>query len=173
MKLFRILILTTLILATAPLNALALGGVSNQGVIPSLTVGGRVFTDLSNLIVLYGIAQSASHTTLRKPGGSAGYQVTSGKTLTIYAVECFTVTAAAGAAFQLIYADNDVGVGSATAFTNPVYFAGDPNNAFFYNSATGASLQRAIWYPVPATKYVGMASGSSNDQNCFFYGYEQ
>lgn len=150
------------------------GPVGGSPAVPSLTVGGRVFTDLSNLITLYGYLGSNGKTTFRKTGAVSGYQVTSGKTLTLAAIRCFNDTAyTAGAGFQLFYSDNDTGVASVTVPTNPVYYGNDAANGWIYQAQSGVSLEQILNFPIPSGKYVGGAGGASNSQSCWLFGYEQ
>lgn len=143
-----------------------MAAINSPVLIPNLTVAGRVFTDLARLIILIGPtenAASSSRTTLRKPSGSAGYQVTTGKTLTVYAIRAIS-TANTFSAF-LAQTDNDVGIAGNTAFTNPVYFAGlspstDP--VFFATlNAAGYTLEIACDFQVVSQKYLSIDSNSA------------
>ena len=73
--------------------------IGTLGTIPTITVGGRVFTDLDNLIVLTAYAQTgtAAGATFREPVASSGYQVPGGQTLRILAVTARVVYAAGSA----------------------------------------------------------------------------
>lgn len=138
--------------------------------VPTLTIGGRVFTDLTNLIELVGIAGNTNGTTLRKPNATSGYTVTAGKTLTIYAVRVVVSSASAGVEIGLGYADNDVGQNTATSFTNPVSLGGVGN---LMTLSTVGIFELAPFFQAPSTKfpYVQGLSGSGR----FLveaYGYE-
>ena len=141
--------------------------IGTLGNVDSLTIGGVTFTDLTNLIVLTGAVGAINNkTTLRKPDGTAGYQVTVGKTLTHRAVmlqiKNSTVTSTTYPKFQ--YSDNDVGVDTVTAFTNPVFYGGDTFNATFGLNvqALAASNHFPIFWSVPATKYSGINAETAN-----------
>lgn len=144
--------------------------------IPSLTVGGRVFTDLTNLIALIGYATTGKSFTFRRHNASAGFQVTAGKTLKVYAARFITNATAAGgtAPFSLCYADNDIGIDSAVAFTNQVYLGGASTLAAL--PANIASIQSGyevpIYFDIPAEKYPGCNMNISGNATCWLFGYE-
>ena len=146
--------------------------------IPSLTVGGVVFTDLQNLIVLVSFCNStASHTsTPRKWNGSAGYQVTAGKTLKIRAMRMQIPVATAGvdAPHTLGYADNDVGLDGTTAHTNLVYIGGSSgiSTGLYGISAVASFYESPIWLDVPATKYVAHLTNATHLERIMLFGYE-
>ncbi len=141
--------------------------------IESLTVGGRVFTDLNNLIVLYGRAGSGGggpNATFRLSSASSGYAVPASKVLTIMAykiINLFSSTQVTG----LNYADNDVGFISAAAFTSPVYYAG-ASNFDLGTPSSGSFLDGDLNFEVPASKYIGYSNNISTAGISFFiYGY--
>ena len=111
--------------------------------IPTLTVGGRVFTDLSNLIILTGncSGSSSGNGTLRKAGGTSGYTPSGSKTFVAKAIKVAFGTA--GGLVQILYADVDIGASSATVFTNPVYIGGAPNSSAEITGAT-SSIQESV-----------------------------
>lgn len=143
--------------------------------IPTLTVGGQVFTDLSNLIVLNAVVSGvgAGNATFRKSNTSAGYQVPASKTFKVMAIE-FDVLVAASGGFTLLYADNDVTQEAATAFTNPIYPAGTPNtiNRFGTNTAS-VRLDFPFKFDIPTGKYPGITNFNNALQaGIRLYGYE-
>lgn len=138
---------------------------------PSLTVGGRVFTDLNNLITLSARVTGATYSTLRKPNGTSGYQVTAGKTLTIYAMKCVGISTTN--AFKPGYGTTDAGQNGA-APSGSVVFAGDiGTNTGFVISGAGSVLELAVNMTVPANDFPYIVSGSASDCYCLAYGYEQ
>lgn len=146
--------------------------------LPSITVGGRVFTDLKNLIVLRTAITNvggATNGTGRLNTGSAGYQVTAGKTLKIKAVRAFGQTFTAAGGFYVCYSDNDVGVVSTTAFTNAKYSGNSSSLAICLNvNAIGVWYETAFDFDVPATKYAGAQQSSGTYQGMIeYYGYEE
>lgn len=141
--------------------------------IPVIQVANRVFTDLSNLITLvaYGNAGAATGiSTFRRPGASAGYQVTTGKTLQILAGKIVTGTYVAGTAVALGYGDNDVGLAGNTTPTNAVA----RNQDFFQVPAIGTIYEDLFQnFNVPASKYVYMTQNAALVQTkIFLLGYE-
>ncbi len=95
--------------------------IGTLGTIPTLTVGGRVFTDLDTLITLVAKC-SGNQSTLRKSGAQAGagYPVTALKTLNIYALRIIPTGATAGGFIG--QSDSDSGLSASSALTNPIYF---------------------------------------------------
>lgn len=144
----------------------------------TLTVGGRVFTDLANLIVLYGYADTVSRATLRKMGdqSGAGYQVPVGKTLKVYAMK--TVSSdTGGSSVQVAQVDADIGFASATALTNPIYFGTESSTLtsanVMINPPGVGSTHEVSGHPlgsVAAGKYVGMDTAGTGS-SLFVYGY--
>lgn len=154
-------------------------GKVGSSLVPSLTIGGRVFTDISNLIVLCGgPATAARFSTLRRPNGSAGYQITAGKTFRIEAIVIFSGTAASIATYNLLYGDTDVGLDSAAAPTTPVYCGGGATvyTAMVGRGTGGASEQfPQVFHPhfdIPATKYACITVDKAASA-VFVYGYER
>lgn len=155
----------------------AIGTIGN---IPTLTVAGRLFTDLTSIIML------ATHTTtggsrngtFRKmgSGSGAGYQVTAGKTMTVYAAN-FTINQTAATEVPAIaQSDNDVGIDSATALTNAVYFGSESSSRFTLAvtpaAAVGSTVSIPLFGKVAAAKYCTVNSGNTADLVCYAYSYE-
>lgn len=140
-----------------------------------LEVGGRVFTDLTNLIILRAKTTSGTNSSFRTSGGSGGYQVTTGKTLTIRTIRQFQ-DAAVSNPWSLLYSDNDMGFATATAPTNPIYSYGQTSTSTpFVNSSAGATGERQFHtnFAVPATKYVGVTAAEATATKDYeAYGYE-
>jgi hypothetical protein len=144
-----------------------------------LTIGGRVITDLANLIQLETQVSNANPTgTARKMAGSAGYQVPASKQFRIIAVRLNVAANAASAASpgRLVYSDNDVGLAAGVAFTNPVYWGSSSALANLGSLSTVATLavqEFAIMdFIVPATKYPGF-SGAGGGHYVGLFGYEE
>lgn len=152
--------------------------IGTLGTIDTLQIGGRIFTDLTNLIVLFSSVNSGTHATFLKTyptQGTSGYSVTGGKTLTVQAIQLFSQTAVN--AFNLLYNDIDVGFDSSTSFTNPVYFTSGSSsqNASIPNIFSASVTQNQFYYPfwrTPAGKFPSISWSSSNNQSAFGYGYE-
>lgn len=157
-----------------------MAAVSFPPAIPSLTIAGRVFTDLENLIILKGYAEGTTNVrgTARKQNASAGYQVPTGKKFVIKAARLQVNNSAANANFAALiaYADNDVGIGSSTAFTNAVYVGGSTNTAAFgaMNALSNTIQEFFHNFEVPAGKYIGVwaLASATNYIGVEIYGYE-
>jgi hypothetical protein len=138
--------------------------------IPILTVGGRVFTDLANLIILTGGVGGAGNgnSTLRRLGGSAGYTPSVGKTFRALAVR---VTFNVAGSIYLGYADNDAGTNGSTAFTNLVYVGSNIANGVM--AASVAQSESPVDFTCPNGKYPATtnAAGAANG-TILVFGYE-
>lgn len=123
---------------------------------PSLQIGGRVVTDLTNLIYLSGASISPTNinTTLRLNNGSAGYQVPVGRTLRIFAVRITAVGFSATMLSAPLYSDNDVGIATATVYTNAKFIGNDSNMAYMQSmTSLNHSVTRDLTWDIPAGKY--------------------
>ncbi len=141
--------------------------IGTLGNVPSLTVGGRVFTDLTNLIVLTAAHSAGNLSTLRLPGASSGYQVPAGKTLKIWAIRQYT-TSSYVAPTSLGYGDTDVGYNSGSTPTNPIYYSVGAN-AYTAGATTGIT-ETSLLFSVPTGKYVfGSTSGQQGGTTVFGY----
>ncbi len=148
--------------------------IGNLGTIPILTVGGRVFTDLTNLIFLIGSVNTAGRgCTGRKAGAASGYQVTAGKTLTIYAVKITCEDSAGAYGITLSQSDNDVGVNTATALTNAVVLCPLTTGfAIYAPASTGGQTTLEVSLPVLAAKYLTGQASITRSGDFYTYGYE-
>lgn len=148
--------------------------------IPSVSIGGRVFTDLANLKILGAGFDAATtvNSTFRAPNTSAGYQVPVGKKFVVMAivVKIYEATATASTiGIRLQYSDNDVGMQTSTALTNAVTTFGATQASSFgslANTSLGAQFQEAIYFEIPAAKYLTGINISGKASNALIYGYE-
>lgn len=149
--------------------------IGTLGTIDSITVGGRVFTDLTNIITLIGVCTAGTgNSSLRLLNGTAGYPVTTAKTLKILAIAVQILGTGATDSFGLGYSDNDVGFGTATAPTNPVYVGGAAINQY-----TPAGSLQSLYefnygggFSIPAAKFVLIQNAGSSQISVTAYGYE-
>lgn len=151
-------------------------GLVKGGNTPSLTVGGRVFTDLTNLKILKTYNNANAIATARAPNNAnAGYTPSGTKAFRVLAFEfqCISNTATAP---TLHYSDNDVGFNSSTALTNPVYEHNAGVNDYAGISdldQVGVNVRQVMQtnFLVPNGKYVGVAGAAG----ClgWIYGYEE
>lgn len=143
-----------------------MANIINGSVIPFLQVGGRTFTDLSNLKVLYGhvVGAGNGNCTLRENNTSSGYVVPVGKTFKALAIKITVITSnSSSTPNNLLYADADVGLASSTAFTNPVYII---NSSAYYGlpsvlSTSNNQIESSIKFDVIAGKYLCFTNGGS------------
>lgn len=149
---------------------------NNPGIRPSLTVGGRVMTDMSNLIVLHARFASGANRYFGacKSNGTAAYQVTAGKTLRIIAARVAVGTAASGGPIALGYSDAAITLaGTAGAPTNPIYNGGS-NGVYTATTGVLGVTEFALNFTIPATKYVHHDQGTATaDGAVTYYGYEE
>lgn len=120
--------------------------------------GGAVTDTITDCIFLSGkITTSGNVCTLRKAFATSGYQVTAGKTLYATKISFGDMNNATARSYAFGYADNDVGVDTATARTNPVPVIGLPeagttvasNGGFIYNPAVTAGMTSGLqWFPM-------------------------
>lgn len=147
----------------------------SPGIIPSLTVGGRVMTDLHRLIVLNGYSYNASanYVSLRLPNGTAGYAVTTGKTLRIVAASGHSN--AASTLGSVCYGDNDVGGSGTSAPTNVVYMSGSDLFGQIFNLPSTSDLDKSwsLNFTVPATKIPCIKFPAGTGAYVSLYGYEE
>lgn len=144
--------------------------------IPTLNIGGRIFTDLTNLIVLVGngVGPTNLNSTLRKQNGSAGYQVPATKTFQALALRIMTSVTAANSGASILYSDNDVGTRSPTVFTNPVYIGGSSTNGTVGDGpfVAGQFTDTPLQFSIPTGKYVGTITAGAGVYFYQVYGYE-
>lgn len=144
--------------------------------VPSLVVGGRVFTDLKNLKVIHFQGGTNTNNTPRLPATASGYTPSGSKAFRILVVELWSVASAIVA--DVGYADNDIGLDSATAFVNSKGIFGTAlgaHGSVFYNNAGLASpMYMTPNLLVPNTKYPAIwVSVTSAVYSGRLYGYEE
>lgn len=147
------------------------GPIGSLGAVPTLIVGGKSFTDLTNLITLYGAigGSAASFCSFRKQDGTAGYSP-SGVTFRCGGIKAL---ASVAGSFAIGYCDNDLGLPSGTSPTNPVYIAGFGSTATPFTAQTAQYLGDSFDFTVPAGKFL-FAYGGLSTLNCIIQvvGYE-
>lgn len=150
----------------------------NQVAGPSLTIGGRVFTDLKNLIRLncFATGTSTVRSTARLDSASSGYAVPAGKSLRILAAR-FRNGGGTLAQVAIGYADNDVGITASTALTNGVFASGSSTVGTTVPAAASVAFaglaEASLNFVVPTGKYPVMQkdTASNVDMQCELYGY--
>lgn len=167
----RFLVLVSLVISQMASAAYA------PSTVGTITVGGRTLST-AGLIVLHCRVGSTNRCTMRKGNGSAGYQVTAGKTLTIEAFQYHVTATSGNSGCTIAYGDNDVGFPSNTVPTNIVYVAGSvsgyyPLNASIGPGSTNYGMQEGVvQFDVPATKYPALIGDATAFCNATFYGHE-
>lgn len=142
-------------------------GFTYPSAVSSLIVGGRVFTEVDQLINLVGYQSGATNirATFRKTNGSAGYEVPVGKSFRVMAWEYNNQDQNVADGLALCYTDNDVGINTSTAFTNPVWLGGDASAAAVSTRGVQKpALQNqsgAIEFLVPAGKFISMQGAAT------------
>lgn len=139
---------------------------------PTLQVKGQIFTDLTNIIKLKAYCTNTNSSTFVKAGSTAGYQVTAGKVLVIYAIEYMSTNANSSA--TVLYADTDLGFnGSTGSIVTPVYNYGSSAAAGIYAGAAYEYRQLDYEMRVPAAKYLTVNNQTGSSVNLFTaYAYE-
>jgi hypothetical protein len=165
--------------------------IGNLGTIPTLTIGGRIFTDVGspgsagNLKILIGRPAGATNIfsglLLEGSQVATAYQVTNGKSLIIDAEKLTNQTATSGddqvAAGQ---ADNALAFPTSSTPTNPIYFISETTTVIELIGMGGGTANGNVVYSnvrgkIASQKY-GFCKGLVGGGNsaCLFeaYGYE-
>lgn len=142
----------------------------------TLTVGGRVFTDFTNLIVLYasfGGATPYSTARLMTGSGGTGYTPSGSNKFRVLAVQAFANGGAAGAV-GIGYGNTDIGFASAAASTTPVYPGGGSSaQCLFMASSATVQAEASMNFLVPNGKYLQLLGDGVSYASCIIYGYEE
>ena len=150
--------------------------------IPSMTIGGRVITDLANLITLYGFCNGAgsgksglfwikgfattgTYNTIYTPSGVKAFRAV--------AIRMKVNTVAAGTSIVLASGDSTVAIASNTAITNPVY-EGQLNNSGMYSTTLVGNFEDVSGFYIPNTKkaYADNAASAAAAW-LYVFGYEE
>lgn len=141
-----------------------------------ITVGGRVFTDVDNLIILIATIQGTTgyRSTFRKTNETAGYKPSGSNKFNVLALKSWIVQGASIAKLGIGYADNDVGMASTTAFTNdfPMGYTNDGFDIGAWGNYYGQEYP--LYFQIPNGKYPRLATTSATEAiaNVVLYGYE-
>lgn len=146
---------------------------------PTLTVGGRVFTNLSTdtttgLIMLLAYTTGTGYnSTFRSPNATSGYAVPAAKTLRVLAMRIFAPYTAQSSESSIGYADNDVGIATTTAFTNAVRMGGAYLAGANINLIGASYSEAALNFTIPTGKYPMFDSGAvASTKTCVhIFGY--
>lgn len=155
--------------------------IGTLGTIDTLTVGGRVLTDLTNLKTLVAQAGGSANTqncTFRQIGTSAGYQVPGGKTFNVVALRIYTINdlgIAGASTVDLYYSTTDVGYGTNTATTTTGIAGAGVSTRFPIKSAQGDTVEFCLNWSIPTGFYltcVGQYNVAGQEAMLYIYGYE-
>jgi len=146
-----------------------MGSLINPSMADSISIGGRTILNPNSKIWLYGKQGTNAGCTFRALGASSGYQVTAGKTLRVLALIGISNSATGTIGMLLAQSDNDIGLDSATALTNPVYISGSAGNFWFQQDLTGdpSRIEMPCNFTVAATKYLSMILGTIGQSQSF------
>ncbi len=141
-----------------------------QGSLPSLTVGGRTFTDLTNLQLLLIQCSFAKYSTFRTPAGTP-YQVPVGKN---FRALCIQVNSSAGSGRSTLgYDTTDRGIDNAS-LTSPAYMGGSAVASQLNFSTSWTEFTHLLNFLIPATRYPFIyADVGSGYVSCKLFGYEE
>lgn len=152
--------------------------IGTLGTIDTVTVGGRVFTDLTNLIQIIGvITGGGQRSCMRKLSASAGYApsgVTFKPKAGIFWVTVTSMVSASGGC-TFAYSDNDSGLASnSTALTNGVYICGTSAAEMCNTDLASGGKEEFIMgdWSVPSGKYINVQASTSTTGVGHLYGYE-
>jgi len=146
-------------------------GQLTKGNAPTITVGGRVFSDLKNLIVIrtrVGVGGNL-YGTARSLNASSGYQVPAGKTLRITAVR--EVGSTLNQAVSIGHGDDDKGMNSAAAPTNAVWQIGDKDGVLGKNTNQYGVTEFVTNFTIPTGKYPCAYTDSTGGAIVEMWGY--
>lgn len=123
----------------------------------SMTIAGKLIADMSSAKFLYA-STSSNNSTPRQGTSSSGY--TSATGFRVYGM-LIKATSTTVADCTVGYADNDVGMGTATAFTNRVFLGA--SSLVTWDNVANTNQQPTEWpiqFDVPANKYLAVNSGA-------------
>jgi len=141
-------------------------------------IGGRLFTNLSSLIILHGRIQNtvATTCTLRTANGSSGYTPSGSNKFRARAIRMSIAGVSSGASCTLMYSNNDVGFAGTTAYVSPVYYCGTTNAEYAQCPGSPAQgyYETVTDFLVPNGKYPGLYdNGAANQWIVQIFGYEE
>jgi len=142
------------------------------GGLKSHTIGGYTFdwdpASNPNDILLWAQAMDGTsnpYHTARRANDTSGYQVPTGRTLYVLAVDIITMAAYA-AQWTFLYGNTDVGITAAAAPTSPVTY-NNASSAVICEATIGKRGERGgVGFSVPTGKYLcGQSAGSATDRS--------
>lgn len=145
--------------------------IGTLGTVDTLTVAGRVYTDLTTIIGLTAICSGAVGTSSpRAHNATTGYAPSGANRFIITSVEA--VVGAAGA-INIGYANNDCGFNSNTSPTAPVYWkSGDTNNVGSVMGPNQIVKFDVNNFEIPNGKFALFFGDGVTVASVIIYGYE-
>lgn len=157
----------------------AIGTIGN---VQTMTVGGSLFVDTTNIIILFGGTDGATNVNSgsRKFGAQGGvtYQVTTGKTLIINAYRGIQLGSAGNDSSMAQVDNSTLGFNVSTALTNPIFFGSESStykSLFYVTSTIGSTFEHgSVAGKVAALKYLAFQQSATANSSLshFAYGYE-
>lgn len=137
----------------------------------TITVGNKIFTNLSSLIVLHCYVAASNYGTFRKGRASSGYTPSGSTSFYLHALK-FQGFAAANFGAYLVQSDNDCGINTATAPTNAVNINGMaiPYCHTGAGPFTEVAFDKTNFY-IANAKYLSLY-GNASAMLAIVYGYE-
>ncbi len=151
------------------------GPIGSSGIIPTITVGDRVFTDLDNLVQVSGFVNQSggsAFSIFRKANSSAAYAPPTGKSFLIQAYKFVYESNGSGGSVLLGYNNSDFGILAGGPAVSPVYYSG--SNIFGPITSLGSIEYASSISPfsVPAGKFPFVQSLATIVGMIMLYGYE-
>lgn len=144
--------------------------IGTLGTIDTFAAGGRIFTDLSNLVILIGAlgGGATQYSTLRKCNTSAGYQAPAAT----FRCKALAVNVNATGSIGLMYGDNDVGLSTASVPTTPIYEIGASGTGSQpYMAAANTERFHMTNFVIPSGKFPAVKTDSGTHFP-HVYGYD-
>lgn len=147
--------------------------IGTLGTIDSITVGGRVITTLTGLIILNGSGASGNaYCTPRKMTASSGYTPSGGLKYQSFAIRS---SSTADHAAQFGYADNDIGLsptnsGPTNGKTVGLLTLGDSGG--WVVAGTDGTVEAIIDIEIPNGKYAAGYTNQADQHSYQIFGYE-
>ena len=140
----------------------------------ALAVGGRLITDVDNIVHLRANFNSGNLSVMKTVGGpivsnAAGFSPTTGTHFVVMALEWSAGTVTTGTNFNVGYNDSDVGYDNTQgAATNLTTAGGNIEVGFFRMDASTTSGEHAMFFTVPTGKFPVAVGGTGNNDNIIF-----
>jgi len=156
--------------------------IGTLGNVPTLNIGGRIFTDTANLIYLVSRVTTANNCVFRQYDGTAGYTPSGATSFVAYSMRYYAadITPLTATGYSSIgYNDVDFGYDVATAPTTPIYPTGGSNGFIFQGPATLGNVNTAFVdinfkFTTPNGKYLFLFGNGASAGTRYYqvFGYE-